>query len=191
MRVDDLKNKGKNTRQKELDKRKKMLVMVISTFLIATIVLIGWIVIFKSTDKINIYEDNNMKFEYDSSWSISRNSNDTISLTHKTNSFVDLKVSKITSNNYNSGISSISDEIKYDIEKQDSKYKLLKEEEKKIGKKGYDSYKMLYENEDSQSLVIVLRNQERLYVINYTAKNEYFDILLDSFQTILGSLELK
>lgn len=191
MRVDDLKERGKNTRQKELDKRKRLLVMITSTFIIAIIVLIGWIVIFKNTDRINTFEDNNMKFEYDSSWNISRNSNETISLMHKTNSFVDLKVSKITSNNYNSSISSISDEVKYDIEKQDSKYKLLKEEEKKIGKKGYDSYKMLYENEDSQTLLIVLRNQERLYIVNYTAKNEYFDILLDSFQTIIGSLELK
>ncbi len=191
MRVDDLKGKGTNTRQKELDQKKKLFSIISLTFVISIVLLILWILIFKNTSRIRTFKNEYLSFEYDSSWTVSRNNKEVVSLTHSTKSFVDIKISKLATNYLNSDISSIVDEVKYDIEKQDSNYKLLKEEKKDISKNKYNSYKMLYENGDSQSLVIVLRNKEYLYVINYTSNNEYFDILLDSFQTVLGSIELK
>ena len=191
MRVDDLKKKAKKDRQKELDKKKSLLMTIFFIFLIAIAILIVWIIIFKNTSRTNTYENTYLKVKYDSSWTLSRNVTDSISLIHKTNSYVDIKINKLQSNSLNSDISSIADEVKYDIKKQNSNYKLLKEDTKVISKNRYDAYRILYENGDSQSLVIALRKDDYLFLVNYTAKDEYFDILLDSFEAILTNLELK
>ena len=191
MRVDDLKKKAKKDRQKELDKKKSLLMTIFFIFLIAIAILIVWIIIFKNTSRTKTYENTYLKVKYDSSWTLSRNVTDSISLIHKTNSYVDIKINKLQSNSLNSDISSIADEVKYDIKKQNSNYKLLKEDTKVISKNRYDAYRILYENGDSQSLVIALRKDDYLFLVNYTAKDEYFDILLDSFEAILTNLELK
>jgi len=68
---------------------------------------------------------------------------------------------------------------------------LKKKEKKEISNKKYEAYKILYENGDSQSLIVIFKNSNYLCVINYTANNEYFDILLDSFQFILEEFNLK
>lgn len=191
MRVDDLKKKAKKDRQKELDKKKSLLMTIFFIFIIAIAILIVWIIIFKNTSRTNTYENTYLKVKYDSSWTLSRNVTDSISLIHKTNSYVDIKINKLQGNSLNSDISSIADEVKYDIKKQNSNYKLLKEDTKVISKNRYDAYRILYENGDSQSLVIALRKDDYLFLVNYTAKDEYFDILLDSFEAILTNLELK
>ena len=191
MKVDDLKKHAKKDRQKELDKKKKLLVTIFIIFFIAIIVLTVWIILFKNTSRINTYENTFLKVKYDSSWTLSRTDDDSISLVHKTNSYIDLKINKLQSKSLNSDISSIADEVKYDIEKQSSNYKLLKEDVKIVSKNEYDAYRILYENGDNQSLVIVLRKDDYIFIVNYTAKDIYFDILLDSFETILSNLELK
>ena len=62
---------------------------------------------------------------------------------------------------------------------------------KNISVNKYEAYKLLYENADSQSLIIVLKNDNYIYVINYISNNNTFDILLDSFQTVLSTLKFK
>ena len=191
MKVDKLQEKVKSSRQSELDKKKRLLIVISITFIVAIAVLLVWIFLFKNTSRLREFENDYITFNFDASWTVSRNREDIISLTHETKSFVDIKFSKIVSEHLNDSIASFADEIKYDIEKQNSNYKLLKEEEKEISKNKYKTYKLLYESEDSQTMVTILRNEDYLFVVTYTANNKYFDILLDSFQTILGSIELK
>ena len=191
MRVDDLKKHAKVDRQKELDKKKNLLMSIFVIFLVAIVILAAWIFLFKNTSRINKYENNFLSVKYDSSWTLSKTTDDSISFVHKSSSYIDIKINKLKSNNLNSDISAIADEVKYDIEQQNSNYKLLKEDTKIISKNRYDAYRMLYENGDNQSLVIVLRKDDYIFIVNYTAKDIYFDILLDSFETILTNLKLK
>lgn len=178
-------------RQEKLDKKKKLLKRLTFIFLTAIVILLLWIVLFKNRIYIKKYENDNFSFNYDSTWTLSKDSNNNIGLTHKTNSLITIKRSNLTSKNLNSSIENIADEIRFDIEKQNTSYKLLKEEVKNISKHKYESYKMLYENDESQSLVVLIKNDNYVYVINYISSNNTFDIVLDSFQTVLGTLEFK
>ena len=132
-----------------------------------------------------------MSFDYDSTWKVSKNETNSISLTHKTDSIIDINISTLNSNYTNSSIEQVVDEVKYDIKNQKSDYKLLKEEKQNITQNNYEGYKMLYENKDNQSLIIALKKGTTLIVINYISKDKYFDIVLDSYQGILSSLTIK
>ena len=77
----------------------------------------------------------------------------------------------------------------YEIEKQNAKYKLLKEEDSSTNSK--EIYKILYENNDTQSLIVIVKGDNYVCVINCVAKDMYFDMLFDSFNTIINSVKIK
>ena len=174
-----------------LKKRKKLLQNLSMIFILAIIIIILWIVFVKNTAYMRSYNSDYMSFNYDSTWTLSKDNNNYIGLTHKTNSLISIVTYSLTSKNINLGIESLADEVKFDIVKQNTSYKLLKEEKNYITENRYDCYKMLYEDDTSQTQVIVIKNNNNLYVINYTSPNNTFDIVLDSFQTILSSLKFK
>ena len=191
MRVDDLMEIHQETRQQMLDKRKKILISLSLVFIVAIILVLLWILLFKRTVYTRTYKDDRFSFKYDSTWKITNSKDNIISLVHPTNSIVDIKVSALPTNYINNDITIAVDEIKYDVEKQNSDYKLLKEQKSIISEKKYEAYKLLYENGKSQSMIVIVKNNSNLFVINYISNNEYFDIVLDSFGLIIGSLELK
>ncbi|MDD6878721.1 MAG: hypothetical protein PUD59_00615 [bacterium] len=191
MRVEDLQNNAMPSRQMELDKKKKLLRSLSIVFIIAIITVGLWVYFFKLNSYTKKYENNYLSFKYDTTWKVIKDDKTLVSLSHETKSFIDINITNLTSNNINSNIESIIDEVKYDIEKQNSDYKLINEESCIISENKYEAYKMLYESSDSQSLVVAFKTDNYLVVFNYTSSNNYFDILLDSFQLTLGSLILK
>lgn len=178
-------------RQERLNKKKKLLRGVSLTFLIAILLVILWIIFFKNRSYTREYDNKYFSFKYDTTWKVSKEESSSVSLVHKTDSIVDIKINNLGSNYLNSEIEQIVSEIKFDIEKQNSNYKLLKEEKMSLTNYAYEGYKILYENGDSQSLIVILRNDNYVCIINYISNNVYFDMLLDSFQFILGSIKLK
>ena len=186
-----LKDRPKLNRQEELDKKKKLLKNVILVFAIAVSILLIWIILFKNKSYIRKYENDYYSFNYDTTWTLNVNESDYIALTNKTNSIINIKVSNLTTKDLNNNLEIISDEVRFDIENQNTKYKLLNEEKAKVTSRMYDAYKLLYEDGENQNLVIIIKNNNNLFVINYISSNETFDIVLDSFQTILGSLNFK
>lgn len=186
-----LKQGAKLKRQEKLEKKRKMLKRISITFMIAFLVVLIWIIFFKNRSYNHTFENDSLSFDYDSTWKVSKNETNSISLTHKTDSIIDINISILNSNYTNSSIEQVVDEVKYDIKNQKSDYKLLKEEKQNITQNNYESYKMLYENKDNQSLIIVLKKGTTLIVINYISKDKYFDIVLDSYQGILSSLTIK
>lgn len=186
------KKKNNNKKRQEiLNQKNKLFKSITLIFVIAIIVTAGWILLFKTKSYVKNFENDYMAFKYDTTWQINKQKTNSVSLTHKTKSFIDIKVTSLSSNMINSDVQTISDEVRYDIEKQNSQYKLLKEEKKVFSENKYEGYKLLYENGESQTLVVIMKKNNYLYVINYTSNNEYFDILLDNFQFMLGSLNLK
>lgn len=186
--------KMKKEEQKRLDllkKRKKLLQNLSMIFIVAIIIIVLWIIFIKNRTYIRKYDNDYMSFSYDSTWTLSRDNDNYIGLTHKTNSLISIVTYSLTSKNINLGIESLADEVKFNIAKQNTSYKLLKGEKSYITNNKYDCYKMLYEDDSSQTQVIVIKRDNNLYVINYTSSNGTFDIVLDSFQTILSSLKFK
>ncbi len=49
---------------------------------------------------------------------------------------------------------------------------------------------MLYENEEKDVLVVVGKDSEKMFIFTYEAKHSYFDILLDSVESILDNFTL-
>lgn len=186
-----LKQGAKLKRQEKLEKKRKMLKRISITFMIAFLVVLIWIIFFKNRSYNHTFENDSLSFDYDSTWKVSKNETNSISLTHKTDSIIDINISTLNSNYTNSSIEQVVDEVKYDIKNQKSDYKLLKEEKQNITQNNYEGYKMLYENKDNQSLIIALKKGTALIVINYISKDKYFDIVLDSYQGILSSLTIK
>ncbi len=186
-----LKQGAKLKRQEKLEKKRKMLKRISITFMIAFLVVLIWIIFFKNRSYNHTFENDSLSFDYDSTWKVSKNETNSISLTHKTDSIIDINISTLNSNYTNSSIEQVVDEVKYDIKNQKSDYKLLKEEKQNITQNNYEGYKMLYENKDNQSLIIALKKGTTLIVINYISKDKYFDIVLDSYQGILSSLTIK
>ena len=178
-------------RQDVLNRKKKLLRGIALLFLISIIILVLWIIVFKNGIFNKGFKNDYIKFKYDSTWNIKKSDDTSVSLTHETKSIIDIKITALTSNLLNSDIQQIKEEVRFDIEKQNAGYKLLKEESKLISSNQYDGYKLLYEDNEAQALVVILRNDNYLCVINFTSGNDYFDILLDSFQLILGSIEIK
>lgn len=188
------KKRIKKEDQKRLDvlkKRKKILQSLSMIFIVSIIIIVLWIVFIKNRTYIRNYDNDYMSFNYDSTWTLSRDNDNYIGLSHKTNSLISIVTYSLTSKNINLGIESLADEVKFDIAKQNTSYKLLKGEKSYITNNKYDCYKMLYEDDSSQTQVIVIKRDNYLYVINYTSSNNTFDIVLDSFQNILGSLRFK
>ncbi len=186
-----LKQGAKLKRQEKLEKKRKMLKRISITFMIAFLVVLIWIIFFENRSYNHTFENDSLSFDYDSTWKVSKNETNSISLTHKTDSIIDINISTLNSNYTNSSIEQVVDEVKYDIKNQKSDYKLLKEEKQNITQNNYEGYKMLYENKDNQSLIIALKKGTTLIVINYISKDKYFDIVLDSYQGILSSLTIK
>ncbi len=178
-------------RLEALKKKKKLLQKLSLIFIVAIVVVVLWIIFIKNRTYTRKYTNDYLSFNYDSTWTLSRDNNNYIGLTHKTNSLISIVTYSLTSKNINLEIESLADEIKFDISKQNTSYKLLKGEKSYITENKYDCYKMLYEDDSSQTQVIVIKRDNNLYVINYTSPNNTFDIVLDSFQTILSSLKFK
>lgn len=178
-------------RQEELDRKKKLLKKISLIFLFSITILILWIALFKNRIYIKRYENNYLSFNYDTTWTLNINEDNYIGFTNKTNGIVNIKISNINTKDLNNNIESIVDEVRFDIESQNTNYNLLKEEKKNISNNNYEAYKLLYEDGDNQCLVIIIKNNNNLFVINYISNNDTFDIVLDSFQTFLSTLELK
>lgn len=175
---------------KKLKKYKFLLIPAIAIIAIGIIALI----IFankKANIKENIIETENYIMKYDETWEVQEKNDTSAILNHEDNAQIKLNISEIEEEYQYSEMEDIIDEIIYNINKSNSEYKLIKKEEKKLTKNEYDSYRLLYENDTNQILISTFKVGEKLITITYEAENEYFDILLDSANTIINSFEIK
>lgn len=185
-------------RQDILNKKKKLLIRICTIFFVSILVVVFWIVFFKNGTLLKTYKDDNIKFNYDNTWKLNKDDENSLALTHKTNAIIEIKFTNLSSNLINASIEQIKEEVRFDIEKQNTGYKLINQEEKLISKNEYQGYKLLYEDKVSdstkpkaESMIVILRKDNYLCVINFTANSEYFDILLDSFQLVVGRIQIK
>ena len=160
------------------------------------IILIGIIVLFIILNSINnsslkTVDKKSYSFKYDKSWKIKETEEDTITLKHNSNSEIEIQIINLNSEYEYFSIDELIDEILYNIENENAEYKLLSKKTDTITKYQFKGYKMLYENKDNQVMVTTFKKSDKLVIINYKAKIEYFDILLDSVHNIIYNFNLK
>lgn len=177
--------------KKIIDKLKKYKLVIIIALII---VIIGTTLIFTLNSKnISMYafDNNYYDFNYDKTWQIKDKSDLSISLNNKDKASLNIELINIDDEYKYSDLTDIIDDLLYTINSQNSNYKLISKKEDKVTKLEYSGYKLLYENDESQAMITILKNGDKVVVFNYEALNKYFDILLDSVQNIIYNFALK
>lgn len=166
-------------------KNKKGLVFI----LIAIIIIIG-VVIFLINNRIELkeYSNEHIKVTYDTTWKLK--DEEEFNLVHKkSKSSFTIAVKELESNYYDTELKDIVKDVIYDVQTQNKKFTLIDTEEN-ISEK-YDGYSYLYENGEGQVMVNIYKKDNILVIAYYEASNEYYDIVLDSVDSILDTLEIK
>ena len=158
------------------------------------VVLIGIFVLFNlfyTNLSIKSVNNENYSFEYDTTWKLKKNESNKIVLKHKSGSEVTVDITDLTDEYRYFSIDELIDELTYSIQKQNSNYNFISKKEDKLTKFQFNGYKLLYENDKNQVMVILFKKSDKLVSIRYEANTDYFDILLDSFNNIVYNLDIK
>ena len=162
--------------KKIIDKLKKYKLIIIIALII---VIIGTTLIFTLNGKnIDMYAFNNnyYDFNYDKTWQVKDKSDLSVSLNNKNKASLNIELINIDDEYKYSDLSDIIDDLLYTINSQNSDYKLISKKEDKVTKLEYSGYKLLYENDESQAMITILKSGDKVVVFNYEALNKYFDI---------------
>lgn len=157
--------------------------------IIGVLIILVSLNLFDSTD-IKEYKNVNYAFKYDKYWKIKEKKDDSVRLLHNKDSEINIQIISLEDEYRYSTSDDILNELLFNLEKQNSSYKLLSKEKDLITKYKYDGYKLLYESNDSQVLVIMGKKADKILLVTYEATNEYFDILLDSMQNIVYDFQI-
>lgn len=177
--------------KKIIDKLKKYKLVIIIALII---VIIGTTLIFTLNGKnmsMYAFDNNYYDFNYDKTWQVKDKSDLSVSLNNKDKASLNIELINIDDEYKYSDLTDIIDDLLYTINSQNSNYKLISKKEDRVTKLEYSGYKLLYENDESQAMITILKNGDKVVVFNYEALNKYFDILLDSVQNIIYNFALK
>ena len=135
------------------------------------------------------YNNDYYSVSYDGSWHIVKASDEKLVLSHGKGS-ITFNIIELNDNKIYLDIDSLIDDIKYDIEKENTSYKLLSQEKTYLTKNHFLGYSYLYENKDKDIKVSVYKDGKYLVIITYEAGINYFDMLLDSANNIIYNFKL-
>lgn len=153
-------------------------------------VLITTIVVLANSEDMKSYEGELFSVNYDSTWKVKSKKDGLLELVHrKSKSTLVIEETSLQDEYQYSIIDDLIDELSYSISDQNKGYKLLSKDKAKVGKDNSDGYKLLYEDDKSQILVIITKKGSKLRLFTYSAKYEYFDMVLDSAYNIIDSYE--
>lgn len=166
------------------------------SFLIAIIILVIGIILLilfnnKNNSVLKTLVNSSFISNYDNSWKIKNNIDSNVVLEHiKTKSILTIEIIELEDEYKYQTISEIKDDFMYEIEVQNKNYNLIAQESTKLTKNNYDGYKILYELDERQSLVLIGKTNNKLIIFNYKADFIYFDLLLDSVNNIIYNFDL-
>ena len=171
-------------------KKYKIAIFIVLGFIIIGILII--IIFLNSNKQSNLHEFNNNYYSitYDDSWKILSSKDDLIEFNYNNKANIIVNIVNLESNYSYITISDMLDNLLYDIQKENQDYKLISKVEDKITKNGYNGYKILFEKDQNQVMVVMVKKENKLILFTYEAPFDYFDILLDSVQNIIYDFEI-
>ena len=165
------------------------------TLVIAFIIIIIGIVIFLTNSKGIQQEEfstNNYSVKYDTTWKIENSSDNEITFVHNdTQSTIDISIADLDSSLYGKTLKQIAQNVKDKVEKEYPDYKCISEHTTYLNDDISEAYQLLFEDGKRQSLIQIGMYGYKVFISNYTSENKYFDILLDSVQTINSNFKIK
>lgn len=166
-------------------KNKKGLVFI----LIAILIIVGVVIYLVNNNiKMKDYSNDHIKITYDTTWKLK--DEDEFNLVHKkSKSSFTIAVKELEDNYYDTELKDIVKDVIYDVQMQNKSFTLIDTEENISDK--YDGYSYLYENGEGQVMVNIYKKDNILVIAYYEASNEYYDIVLDSVDSMLNTLEIK
>ena len=171
---------------------KKYKIVLITALIIVIIGAIGLFIFLKFFKNTPIQSFNNeyYNFEYDKSWKLEKTSENKVAFNHSKGASLNAEIIDLEDEYKYSAIDDLVDDILYDIESQNTAYRLIAREKTTVTENGYDGYKALYETDTSQAMIIITKRSDKLIVFIYEAENEVFDIILDSAQNIIYNFNI-
>ena len=171
---------------------KKYKFVIISAF---AIVLIGicCLIGIKMFEKNNIIKEINEKkysLKYDDTWKIKEKEENRITLKHNSGSEITFEINKLENDYKYLAIEDFIDDLMYSIQLQNENYKLLSSQDYKLTNNQISSYKLFYENGNNQIMVVLYKLNDELVMISYDASKDYFDILLDSVNSMINKFNI-
>ena len=153
-------------------------------------VLITTIVVLSNSEDMKSYKGKLFSISYDSTWKVKSKKDNILELVHrKSKSSLVIEETLLQDSYQYSVIDDLIDELSYSISNQNKKYKLLSKAKTKVGKDNSDGYKLLFEDDKNQIMVVITKAGANLRLFTYSAKYEYFDMVLDSASSIMESYE--
>ena len=156
-------------------------------FIITVAVVSYSLLYFIKSNSLLKYSNDDISFSYDSSWSVSKLEGN-IYLTKKNGSTITISNITKTDEMMNMSIDEINSNIISELMKENEEYKKLADQKMKLTSVYYDGYKTLFENNTSEALIFVISTNDSVVIVNYSAKNKYFDMSIDSVESIVGSM---
>lgn len=151
-------------------------------------ILITLCVSYSFKDNLKFFSTEDYSFKYDKTWKLKKDEKKTELIHKKTNSILNIQ-SKIIEKNYiDISLNNLISDISRSIEEQNPEYRLIN---RTSNNDRYESFSYLYEAKEEQVLVNIYKENNKIVIIYYSAPSEYFDIVLDSVDTILDNLEIK
>ena len=173
---------------------KQYKVLMISVVIVVFLGLVCFMIInmlFKNGFIVKDVNKKNYSFQYNKSWNVVKLGDNDVILKHNNDGKIIIQLSDIINKYDYLTIDEIIDETLYSIEKQNLNYKLLYKDNVTLTKDKYRGYKLLFENKNNQLMVVLFKKGNKLIMVSYEANNNYFDILLDSVNSIIYSLDIK
>ncbi len=182
------KNLNIKRKLKKIYKENKLEIITATVVLVLGILVLIGILIFQSN--IKEYKTDIYTIKYDRSWKKKGKTESTIKLKHKSKSTIYIEVMTLNEKQKFLETEDLIDELLYNIGLENKEYNLLQKEKSNITKHSYEGYKVLYENDTHQALVLIAKKSEKVMLFTYEAKHEYFDILLDSVENIIYNFDI-
>ena len=173
---------------KKIYKENKLEIITAAVVLVLGLLILIGMLLFQSN--IKEYKTDIYTIKYDRSWKRKGKNENTIKLKHKSNSTIYIEVMELDEEQKFLETEDLIDELLYNIGLENKEYNILQKEKSNITKHSYEGYKVLYENKTHQALIVIAKKSEKVMLLTYEAKHEYFDILLDSVESIIYNFDI-
>ena len=170
---------------------KNKIKFILMLIVIMAIFIITFSKVFGNDIKQIELSTNTYTVKYDSTWKVNNYNDNELNLTHKdSKSKINFVIKDLTTNMYGKTVNQIADNIKESLLESYSNYNCIYEGTEYWNDNIGECYKYLLESGQEQAQIIVGIHGYKIVIMNYSAENKYFDILLDSAVTIAENFNI-
>ena len=173
-----------------LKKYKIAIFIALGIIILGIVGLILFLNLIDDNSSKNEFGNNNYILKYDTSWKLISKEEYSAKLKHNKESTLNIDIVQLQDEYKYSTIEEMLDKLLYDIAEQNKEYRLISKKEDRITKHYYSGYKLLYEKNDKQTMIVICKKSDKLIMFTYESINDYFDILLDSVNEIIYNFDI-